>query len=112
MPKRDNVIQEEKGFMKRKRFWVSVIVVAIGYFGHCIFTPAPDNAESKIALGISSTIIRTALTVGFKLAMEYDQMELGIGRDPRTAFALFKNPCSLFELFEKNLCSLFGDPWI
>ena len=60
--------------MQRKRFWIAVIVVAIAYFGFC---PAPDNAESKIALGISNTITRTILTLGFKLAMEYNPESFG-----------------------------------
>ena len=37
------------------------------------------HIESKIVVGIANTITRAVLTVGMKLAMEYNQMERGVG---------------------------------
>ena len=34
---------------------------------------------SKIVVGIANTITRAVLTLGMKLAMEYNQMERGVG---------------------------------
>ena len=37
------------------------------------------HIESKIVVGIANTITRAVLTVGMKLAMEYNQMQRGVG---------------------------------
>ena len=37
------------------------------------------HSESKIVVGIANTITRAILTLGMKLAMEYNQMERGVG---------------------------------
>ena len=34
---------------------------------------------SKVVVGIANTITRAVLTLGMKLAMEYNQMERGVG---------------------------------
>ena len=38
-----------------------------------------DPFLSKVVVGIANTITRAVLTLGMKLAMEYNQMERGVG---------------------------------
>ena len=37
------------------------------------------HSLSKIVVGIANTVTRAVLTLGMKLAMEYDQMDRGVG---------------------------------
>ena len=37
------------------------------------------HSVSKIVVGIANTVTRAVLTLGMKLAMEYDQIERGVG---------------------------------
>merc|ERR1719431_1490932 len=54
--------------LQRKRFWLSVAIIGVAYFG---FSPAPINSGAPVTVGLLQTITRTLITAGFKLAYEF-----------------------------------------